>query len=307
MRNRTLKKVALSVLILLVVVLSYSGTVNRFVLQTPFVNSIDVRAEEYYNESIKKALYTFAVARGLNAIISVIQNIEITPVVATLPLGEILDPLNDLVERFSLVMLVSASSLGIQKILMEIGSWLGFKLLLSLSLLVILIALWLPEERKSGTLALGYKLILVSIVIRFCIPVVGVATSKTYDLFLKEKAEKATEEIEKTRDEIEAAQIAEQDELRSPTKHENADESADHGLWGRIKAMYSGAKDYADIQGKLDSIKQTVSETAKYIVNLIVVFFLQTIIIPLVVLWVILRAGYGLAGRSFTRGRLHGT
>ena len=40
-------------------------------------------------------------------------------------LGQILDPINDLIERFSSVMLVAASSLGLQILLLNITSWWG--------------------------------------------------------------------------------------------------------------------------------------------------------------------------------------
>ena len=72
---------------------------------------------------------------------SVIQDTEIAfspaGVGVTLAVGEILDPINDLIERFSFVMLVSTASLGIQKILLEVGIWFGFRLLLTFSMLLI--------------------------------------------------------------------------------------------------------------------------------------------------------------------------
>ena len=68
---------------------------------------------------LKKAIATFAIAKTLNASISFLQGTEIEGSLvfasATFSVGEILDPLNDLVERFSWIMLASAVALGIEK------------------------------------------------------------------------------------------------------------------------------------------------------------------------------------------------
>jgi hypothetical protein len=71
----------------------------------------------------------FAVARTLNGVISAAQGTEVAlepgGVGVVLSVGEILDPINDLIERFSAVMLIAASSLGLQALLLNIlqGSW----------------------------------------------------------------------------------------------------------------------------------------------------------------------------------------
>ena len=146
------------------------------------------------------ALVTFAIARAFNATISLLQDSEISispwGVGATLAVGELLDPINDIVERFSWVMLISTTSLGIQKILMEIGVWFGIKILISFSMAIILIGIWIPRISNVSLMSLGYKLIIVAIVIRFCIPLIAVASDKVYDLFLKDKYAEATQSLE---------------------------------------------------------------------------------------------------------------
>ena len=87
----------------------------------------DQVSDDYAEDALKRALATFAVARTLNGVISVAQGTEIAlepgGVGVMLTPGQILDPINDLVERFSSVMLVAASSLGLQIVLLEILSW----------------------------------------------------------------------------------------------------------------------------------------------------------------------------------------
>ena len=77
----------------------------------------DDTAESYADEALKRALVTFAAARTLNGVISVVQSTEVG-VGVTVAVGQILDPVNDLIERFSGVMLVAASSLGLQNVML---------------------------------------------------------------------------------------------------------------------------------------------------------------------------------------------
>ena len=57
--------------------------------------------------ALKNALVTFAVARTLNGVISAAQGTEVAlepgGVGVVLSVGEVLDPINDLIERFSAV------------------------------------------------------------------------------------------------------------------------------------------------------------------------------------------------------------
>ena len=108
--NRSLK----SLLLLVIAALAITGAAD------------DV-SREFADDALKRALATFAVARTLNGVISVAQGTEVAVepggVGVVMTPGQILDPVNDLVERFSSVMLVAASSLGLQIVLLEILSW----------------------------------------------------------------------------------------------------------------------------------------------------------------------------------------
>lgn len=86
----------------------------------------------------ERALTSFAVARGLNGIISVLQEMEIGfsfGVSGSMEPGQILDPLNDLIERFSLAALTAATVLWTLRLLGEwmIAPWLVGGLLAGLA------------------------------------------------------------------------------------------------------------------------------------------------------------------------------
>ena len=103
-----------------------------FTLIISWVGFFDDIALNYTNDSLKDAAVIYGSARLINATISVLQSAEVSAVVASISIGEILDPLNDLIERFSGVMLWGLSSLALQKILITIFSSYPVKLLLTI-------------------------------------------------------------------------------------------------------------------------------------------------------------------------------
>jgi len=86
-------------------------------------------ANAQVDAGLKRALISFASARALNAVISVIQGTEfsIQPigVGVTLTSGQVLDPVNDLIEQFSTLMVVASVAFGVQKVLLAIGAHAG--------------------------------------------------------------------------------------------------------------------------------------------------------------------------------------
>ena len=264
-------------------ILAYTAALD-IVFRAAYVGEFDKKAREYFNEALKRAAFTYAITRGINGVVSVIQDTEIAfspaGVGVTLAVGEILDPINDLIERFSLVMLISTVSLGIQKILLEMGIWFGFRLLLTFSMFILLTGIWFRNLPRVDLIALGYRLILVALVIRFCIPAVAVASSMIYDTFLKEKYVESTKSLEDIKAEIKDPNLL---DAKSET------EENDLGFWSNLKKIYKNTKESMDIRQKLNLLKDKVANSVKHIINLIVVFLLQTVIVPLFVLWVLIK------------------
>jgi hypothetical protein len=93
----------------------------------------DKFTKNYINQSLKSSLITYALARSLNAGISVIKNSSIEAgafVSGNLAIGEVVDPINDAVERFSTLLTNSLWILGSEKILYEISKLKGFVILI---------------------------------------------------------------------------------------------------------------------------------------------------------------------------------
>ncbi|WP_114418387.1 hypothetical protein [Marinospirillum perlucidum] len=112
---------------------------------------MDLLALDDINNSLKDAAILYGIARSLNAAVSVLQTLEIDAIIGSLAIGEVLDPFNDIIERFSQVMTTALASLAAQKVLMVLVSNQFFNLLLTLSY-----GLYLLIHLFSARLAPGF-------------------------------------------------------------------------------------------------------------------------------------------------------
>ena len=150
----------------------------------------DKISERYAADALERAFVTWAVARGLNGVISVAQGTEIAlepgGVGVNLTVGQVLDPVNDLIERFSSVMLIAASAIGLQNILLTITGSFGVSVFLGATALFALLVLWIPRYSMRPRLrAFALRLFLISFVLRFALPVLVIGSNVVFDQFLQ--------------------------------------------------------------------------------------------------------------------------
>lgn len=256
---------------------------------------VDDIGKGYTEKGFKRALLTFAVARSLNGVISVAQGTEVAVQPAGIGLnfapGQILDPINDLVERFSWVMLASSTSLGIQKILMGIFCSKTFTVVLGGVLLVFVLLLWYQGKNVDWLRPLAFKSVLFLLFLRFSIPAVALISEGVFRLFLEEQYVASTEHIEQTTEAI--GKINKSAEEASP-------DTADETLIGKARRFYESTVSQMDVQGYIERYKAAASEASEHAINLIVIFILQTIVIPITFLWILYRLFRNLMRLSLT-------
>jgi len=245
-------------------------------------------AERYF----ARALVTFAAARTLNGVISAAQGTEVAlepgGVGVILSIGEALDPINDLVEQFSSIMLIAASSLGLQNILLQISAWWGLNAVLVALGAVSIVTMWAGAGSNGRLSGIASRLFLIALFIRFAVPMLVLATSVVSDVFLAEEIETSTAVLERTSAEIEEINEADADTVP---------DGAEPGMLDRLSAMLDDSIRSLNATERLQRLKHTASNAAEHIVNLIVIFLLQTIILPLAILWVLLEIVKGFISR----------
>lgn len=242
---------------------------------------IDNSSQSQLDSALTRAMIGFGLARTLNGVISVAQGTEFAVQPAGVGVnfspGEILDPINDLVERFSWVMLLATSSLGVQKILLEVSSWAGISVLLAGAGLFFL----LTRMRNSSVARMADiagKLLLVMLLVRFLIPVGSLANDWVYKQFLQPRYEQSSAQLE----------IA-SNRIREISTRQTQPEQSDGSLKDRAKKFYSSMTSKFDFDGMLDDYKNSAENVSEHAINLIVVFMLQTIVFPLLFLYLIYR------------------
>lgn len=246
---------------------------------------LDDLGARYLDSSFKQALASFAIARGLNGVISVAQGTEIAVQPAGVGInftpGEILDPVNDLIERFSWIMLLSSSSIGAQKVLLAVSSWYGLAAVFVLVASVYLGSLWWQGSWLSDSRRWISRLFLLLLLVRFSVPLVAVLNEWVYQGFLQGQHSEAAAELQRASDEI--------SEISREPGAEATLPAGENGLIEQARQLYDSALGQVDFSARLDRYKSAAETISENTIQLIVVYILQTILFPLLFLWGLVR------------------
>jgi hypothetical protein len=233
---------------------------------------LDAPATERIDAGLKRALVSFASARALNAVISVVQGTEVTAqpmgIGVVLTPGQVLDPVNDLVEKFSDAMLAASVSFGVEKALIGLG---GYWLVSAFLTLVALVwtGVRLHSARRPPTWL--SRLFLILLMLRYAVPAVTLGSDLLFEKFLAADYAASQQTVE-----LAAGQI----EKTEPPAAANAGEAS---VLDRMKGWL--AEKNLDASARLEALKHAAERITEQIINLIVIFLLQTLVIPLLLLW----------------------
>ncbi len=258
------KPLLITAIVVLIIVVNFLPQIEKMTLQ-----NID--------RSLERALISFGTAKGLNAIISVAQGTEIaaTPagVGVNFAVGELLDPINDMVERFSWVMLASSVSLGIQKLLTLLFSSLYLKLFLA-AMLVVLFYAFLTKREKTAIFTL--KIAIFVLILRFSLPIFAFLSQNLYTAFLASSYKTSTLALQETTHQAKAL-------------HEHKTSEPSLSVWGTIKHAYKSTAESLNIKKRITELTSKLNETFNHILALITLFIIETIIFPLLFLYLLLK------------------
>jgi hypothetical protein len=231
---------------------------------------LDAAANRQIDAGLKRALLSFAAARTLNAIISVAQGTQISlqplGVGVNLTVGQVLDPVNDVIEQFSSLMLTASVAFGIQKVLVSVGAhWL-------ISLLLSAVAAWwaLLLWRRQQSPAWLAQALVVLLMIRFAIPVATLGSDLVFQQFLARDYESSQLVLDRTATQIEKTAV-----VTAPPQ--------DQGLLDQLKG-WAGSQTAA-WKERFEAVKQAAEQATQHVIKLMVIFILQTLVVPLAMLW----------------------
>jgi hypothetical protein len=250
-----------------------------------FLGILDQRSETYTDNAFNRALITFGIARGINGVISVAQGTEVAVHPAGFGVnfapGQILDPVNDVIEQFSWVMLASTASLGVQKIFLSISASLICSVLLAVLMAATVIFVWRPEISGPSVRIIVRKLLLVMIFVRFSIPIAAIGSEWLFNMFLQQQYSESTQKLQQTEDAI--STLSKKDTGTGMASNNN------EGMLDKAKKWLDSASQAMDIEARIEEYKVAAADATRQTVNLIVVFMIQTVIFPLLFLWIVYR------------------
>ena len=250
------------------------------VLIVTLLFGVDNSALVLQEEALDRAVVAFGLAKGLNAIISLIQGTELSfapvGIGLTFSVGEVLDPFNDMVERFSWVMLAASVSLGIQKLLLVLSAKLFLQVVLTLSIVTSLALIWFGKLQKSKLLFYSLKLFAFLLILRFGAVVFVYSSELLYISTLEVEYKEASAVVESTKNELDSLEKKNSNLVKS-----NKNEST----WEWVGSNVDKVKKSLDVSSQLKGLEQSIDEASKNIITLITIFIVQSMLMPLLFLW----------------------
>lgn len=248
-------------------------------------NTLDEKGAIATEEGLTRALVTFGVSRGLNGVISVVQGTEVAVepvgIGMTFTPGQILDPVNDLVERFSTIVLVAGTAFGIQRVALEVSSAELYSWITTALLIVVIVFVWGQGSVPKWLFSSALKLTLVLVIVRFAVPVLAIAGDVFYQHFLEPQFTESSEQLNVTSQRLSA--------LQAEVEIQEGATVAEESILDRARKMVRSATQSLDVKQHLESFKTAAEAISEHALRLMVVFIFQTLLLPLLSIWLVLK------------------
>ena len=222
--------------------------------------SLDRAGYEQTEAGFKRALLVFAVSRGLNGVISVAQGTEVAVepvgIGVNFKPGEILDPINDLVERFAWVMLASSAFFGGQQVLLEV---MASRLCTLLTIAAVGVLLWTvlrPARRLGAGRRNLCRLALLLLILRLSVSLIAIGGEQLYQGFLEARFTESRHQLEQA-----ASHIGEANEELQPPLPEDASGS----LLGGAKRVYESATRAMAVAARMVGVRQAAADLSDHL------------------------------------------
>lgn len=238
----------------------YIALVAVFIVILSWIGVLDTASENYVNSSIVQATAAFAGARALNAVISVAQSTEVSLVVVSMAVGEVLDPLNDLVEQYSALMKYAIASLLVQKLLLAITSSTVFKVFLTVAAAFAAVTALLGKEKPFE---FSFRIFVFVAFLRFALVLTVGLNGMVSHFFVNEQIDSDVESLQATTETIEQASVGEAIDPEKKAelvaqKTELLARKEDH-----IKIRDGHAASWADAKANLETEKKRLGDAKK--------------------------------------------
>lgn len=281
-RHELHRRAGLALLLLLAAALTAGGAVGERVLD-PIAAPMDARAEAYVDRALVQAGAAYVGARVLDRLLALAADIQIDLLVIQGRPGQIFDPLRDLLDRFSAVVLVALGSLTLQKVLLQVSGDVALAFFGAAALGALLLAVAAGRRRIAHPLWAAAGLLLgTAVFLRLLLPLTGVAVAEISERVLAGRQQAALTTIEGA-----AGRVGIELDLAA-----GAPAPAGASLGQSVGELKDAAQALRTVdEGWLRSLFDAFIE-------LVAVFVIETVLAPLVVLFLLWRLWRRLAAAA---------
>jgi ABC-type multidrug transport system fused ATPase/permease subunit len=271
----TQKSILTIILICLSILLFFSSHLN-IMNKLPV---LDKNADRYFTESITKAGLAYATCRVINASVSIIKDsslhLEPAGVGISFAAGQAVDPIDDMTERLSDVLVTAITAIGLMKLGHEIAIHIAPGLLAVL-LLIATGLLWINNKKTDGVKKLLVGVIIIIVVGRICLPISAAVNDYLNNQFFYPQITEIREKL--------SLQFTALEQLNDYTLPENK------GVLGTLEnsAQLIKQKTIA-LQKAMKHLAANMGEMIDSLLKLsflyVGVFLIQIILIPILMFW----------------------
>lgn len=247
------------------------------------IPAIDQQADDYFESAISQAGVAYATCRVINASVSVIgdSDVQLEPagIGISLAAGKVLDPIDDMTERLSNVLVTAIVSLGIQKLAYEIGVSIAPDIL-GVVLLIYTVLVLVPGQHGRRFQFLLLRIGAIVIIARFLLPITSIANDYLLSNYFSGEIEQATADLA-----VYSGTLDTLKEIEFP---------AYDGFFGTIENSASFVQERTlALKDALDLMLSNIGSIIDSLLTLTWlfagIFVIQVILMPLGVLWLLVK------------------
>ena len=250
---------------------------------------LDKPADSALSNALSSTLVLFASVRGVDAVVSAVAGTELsmTPagVGVTLAPGELLDPVNDLVEQLGELLMLVLTLLGLEKLGLALLGSFWVRVLTASLLATAATVLWL---RPTLSWSRGVrKLVLMLVMIRVLLPLTAIGGELIARHVVDTRAGNAESALVLMSQNI----TAEQNQNTAPVDT-TADPQQQPGFFDRIGEAVQSVSNSLDVQARMERLSQQLESGVNHLVDLLALVTLRAVLFPALFLfacWLLLR------------------
>ena len=247
------------------------------------IPGLDHKTNTYFKEAMTKAGLAYATCRIINASVSIVKEstlqLEPAGIGVSLAIGQALDPIDDMTERLSDVLVTAITALGIQKLAFEISLTLAPPIF-AFFLCILSLLVWFDNDRIAGLQKNLLRILVLIAVARFCLPLSSLANELVHRHFFADQIAQANAELalgSAGLDQLKEFSLPEMDGLLGTIENSTA--------LLTLKSMQLKDALVSTIHNMGDMIENLLKLTFLYVG----IFIIQVILLPILSFWFLVK------------------